>query len=303
MLKTPNLIWLRSFEAAARHLSFTSAANELGLTQTAVSLHIRSLEASLDRKLFTRAARRLTLTETGQAYSLILRRTLGDIALSTSSLFGVATSQVLSLRAPVSTASLWLTHRLPKFSAAHPEISIRLVSNIWAEPTEQEDVDVEIRLGNGGWPSISSRKVSKEAIVPVASASLHQGTISAEKLRLGPLVQILGFEDMLTRYLNAHNLPPVEETTPYAVDTTVAALDIVAAGGGHTVVLERFAQTAINTGKPINIVGKPISIDQSHYLMGISARDGNESAKQLFEEWLISEFAEPNTDAIMQPEI
>lgn len=99
MDRLPNPTWLRSFETAARHLNFTITAKELGLTQTAVSLHIRSLEAELGQKLFTRNARRLELTELGQSYSLTVRRALGDIALSTNSLFGPASRQTLTIRA------------------------------------------------------------------------------------------------------------------------------------------------------------------------------------------------------------
>lgn len=78
MRSVPNLVWLKSFDCAARHMNFTAAAGELGITQTALSLHVRSLEAQLGCKLFTRAARRLTLTEIGQAYAFSVRRALGD---------------------------------------------------------------------------------------------------------------------------------------------------------------------------------------------------------------------------------
>ena len=104
MQRLPNLIWLRSFAAAAQHLSFTEAAAELGLTQTAVSLHVRSLEAELGCALFTRAARRLTLTQTGQAYAYSLRQALGDMAFSTASLFGAGAEQMLTVRVPISSA-------------------------------------------------------------------------------------------------------------------------------------------------------------------------------------------------------
>ena len=132
MQRLPNLIWLRSFASAAQHLSFTQAAAELGLTQTAVSLHVRSLEAELGCALFTRAARRLTLTQTqtGQAYAYSLRQALGDMAFSTASLFGAGAEQMLTVRVPISSAGLWLAHRLPEFSATHPDITVRLVSQV-----------------------------------------------------------------------------------------------------------------------------------------------------------------------------
>ena len=160
MQRLPNLIWLRSFAAAAQHLSFTQAAAELGLTQTAVSLHVRSLETELGCALFTRAARRLTLTQTGQAYAYSLRQALGDMAFSTASLFGAGAEQMLTVRVPISSAALWLAHRLPEFSTAHPDISVRLVSQVWDGGTPNaEQADVELRFGGGNWAGVHARKV------------------------------------------------------------------------------------------------------------------------------------------------
>ena len=290
MSKLPNLVWLRSFESAARHLSFTQAAEELGLTQTALSLHVRSLEASLGCKLFTRNARRLTLTEVGKAYAFSLRRSLGDIALSTASRFGTEGAQVLTVRVPISTASLWLTHRLPEFVAAHPGISVRIVSNIWAESIGQEDVDVEIRLGRGGWTGVAYKEISTEQIVPIVRVG-QLGDV-AEVLRAGPLVQILGYEDMTQAYLSACGLEGGQGVFPYSVDTTIAAMDIVAAGGGCAVVLERFADGEITRGRAIAKIGAAMPIAQSHYLVGVSPPEVNDTAKQLFEAWLEGIFAE-----------
>ena len=290
MPKFPNLIWLRSFECAARHMSFTAAAIELGITQTALSLHVRSLEAELGCQLFTRVARNLTLTEVGQAYAFSLGRSLGDIALSTTSLFGSGNMQTLTVRAPISTAAFCLAHRLPDFIQRHPGISIRMVSNIWAETAGRDHVDVELRLGIGGWGDVPAKKISEERIVPIAATSNMSRTVPVETLRRAPLIAILGFEDMWHRYLGAFGCTPPDGTPRYAVDTTVAAVDIVAAGGGYALVLERFAQSAMISGKPITIVGAPVQIDQSHYLIGGAVSDANGVAKQLFEAWLEAEF-------------
>lgn len=293
MQRLPNLIWLRSFASAAQHLSFTQAAVELGLTQTAVSLHVRSLETELGCALFTRAARRLTLTQTGQAYAYSLRQALGDMAFSTVSLFGAGAEQMLTVRVPISSAGLWLAHRLPEFSAAHPDISVRLVSQVWGGGTaDAEQADVELRFGGGNWAGVHARKVSSERIVPISAAGDKRDRHDMTALQNGPLVQILGFEDMLLRYLNAHNLTPAQGVTGYAVDTTVAAIDIVAAGGGSAVVLERFARTAIKTGKPIAIVGAPVEIDLAHYLLTTATSESNDPAKHLFEAWLEATFQE-----------
>lgn len=296
MSKSPNLIWLRSFERAARHLSFTAAAAELGLTQTAVSLHVRSLESQLGCALFTRAARNLRLTEVGQAYAFSVRRALGEIDLSTTSLFGAGRQQQLTVRAPISTASLFLAHRLPAFAEVYPPVSVRLVSNIWAESAGRENVDVELRLGLGDWGDAPVRKISEERIVPIvasalASAPARRRWSIAELMRLPP-VQILGFQNLWQRYLAAQGLERADMPAGHAVDTTIAAVDIVAAGGGYAVVLERFARTAIAAGRAIAVVGDPVPIDQSHYLVGGRDRRESAGAVQLFERWVEQQFAD-----------
>ena len=273
-------------------MSFTAAAKELGITQTALSLHVRSLEAQLGCKLFFRAARNLSLTEVGQAYAYSVRRALSDITVSTASLFGSGSAQVLTVRAPISTATLWLAHRLPKFTRSQPDVSIRLVSNIWADSAGRENVDVELRVGVGDWPDARTRKISTELIVPVAADSASGQSIPVAELRKQPLVQILGFQDMGQKYFEALGIAYSEPLSPYSVDTTVAAIGVVAAGGGYAMVLERFAQTAIDSGQAIAIVGDAVPINQSHFLVETSGTDANEPVKQLFETWLEQEFSE-----------
>ncbi|UUV08225.1 LysR family transcriptional regulator [Ruegeria sp. YS9] len=291
MSKSPNLVWLRSFDCAARHMSFTAAAEELGITQTALSLHVRSLEAQLGCPLFFRAARNLSLTEVGQAYAFSVRRALGDIDLSTASLFGSSQKHELVVRVPISTASLFLAGRLPEFSRTHPGVSIRLVSNIWAESAGRENVDVELRLGNGEWNDGPFSKISDERIVPVAARSRERKWPSTEELLVKPQIQILGFQDMWHRYFSAFGTEYSPAASAFTVDTTIAAVDIVAEGGGYAVILERFARTAIEAGRSIAIVGDAIPIEQSHFLVDGQRSNANSAAKQMFETWLKQVFA------------
>ena len=267
-------------------MNFTAAAAELGITQTALSLHVRSLEAQLGCQLFTRAARSLTLTEVGQAYAFSVRRALGDIALSTTSLFGVSDAEQLTVRIPISSATLWLAHMLPGFTSTHPGISIRLASNIWAESAGRENVDVEIRFGMGDWQDVTSRRISRERIVPITAASQTKDHLTASDLENLPVVQILGFQDLWQRYLTAFDIPAESTPSHYAVDTTITALDIVAAGGGYAVVLERFAKTAIAMGRNITIAGAPLAIEQGHYITRPVTSSTSSAAAQLFSAWL-----------------
>ncbi len=267
-------------------MSFTAAAEELAITQTAVSLHVRSLEAKLGCKLFNRVARKLSLTEVGQAYAASVRRALDEIELSTTSLFGIDQKLALTVRVPISTAGLFLAHRLPAFLARNPQISVRLLSNIWAESAGRENVDVEIRLGSGHWEDAPSRCISQERIVPiVASSQIGEGTDIAD-WQDRPVVQILGLQDLCQKYLATLGLDLSNRSDVHSVDTTLAAVDLVAAGCGFAVVLERFATTAIDIGRPIAIAGPPLPIDQAHYLIAAPQGAGARASRVLFESWL-----------------
>ncbi|WP_164659892.1 LysR substrate-binding domain-containing protein [Tropicibacter sp. Alg240-R139] len=284
MNRLPNPIWLRSFEAAARHLNFTETGRELGLTQTAVSLHIRSLEGDLGVKLFTRAARRLELTELGQSYALTVRRALSDISLSTNALFGGDRRQTLTIRSAISTATYWLAAELPAFGDLYPDIPVRLVSNIWADSTKVDDVDVEIRLGYGDWPGLRAEKLCDETIVPVCRVDAPKPNLDA--LQSGPLIHILGYEDNWARYFEAQGLPPAQEPPRHSVDTTVAALQLVMGGAGFATILSRFACNAIAQGAPLQIAGPAIPFAQSHYLIHSDEPATQTTSAQLFMAWL-----------------
>lgn len=290
--KQINLSWLRTFEAAARHLNFTETAAELGLTQTAVSLHIRSLEDRLGSSLFHRRARHLSLTEIGQAYVPTVRQSLSDISLVTASLFGSTTSRMITLKAPISTSALWLAPRLPKFKEAHPDIKLRLVSNIWTDTTGFDDVDVELRVGRGDWIDTPSEKLSDECIVPICSIGLKGSVSKTEGLLKGPLIHILGQEADWGRYLAAHNIALPDNTSEYFVDTITAAIELAATGGGYAVVMKRLVDMSNAANPRVAITGEPVPIPSAHYLMLPRSKRSKRAEVQLFENWLREEFSE-----------
>ena len=291
MEKQINLTWLRTFEAAARHLNFTETADELGLTQTAVSLHIRTLEERLGSQLFHRNARYLTLTEVGQAYLPTVRQSLTDISLATTSLFGPARDRQITLKAPISMSALWLAPRLPKFKEAHPETNLRLVSNIWAETTGFDNVDVELRVGRGDWIDTSSEKLSDETIVPICSIDQSKEGLTPEDFLKGPLVHVLGQEADWGRYFADQGLAVPTLVPEYYVDTMVAAIELSASGGGYAIVMSRLAHSVNRTNPRISIVGTGVPITDAYYLMRPQSKRSKRPEVQLFENWLLEEFS------------
>ncbi|PFH27996.1 LysR substrate-binding domain-containing protein [Burkholderia sp. JKS000303] len=174
-LHLPPLQTLRAFEAAVRLQSFTRAADELALTQGAISQHIRTLEAQLGYLLFTRE--RSGATPTHAAHALVLQVRQGLSVLERAFEPALAgrhrprTCDVtLNVSVLPSVAERWLAPRLPRFMAAHPHIAIALHPDAALAPLRKRDrIDVALRYGPGTWPGVVAEKLMNETVFPVAS--------------------------------------------------------------------------------------------------------------------------------------
>ena len=172
----PPLNALKAFEAAARHLSFTRAADELFVTQAAVSHQIKALEEFLSLKLFIRRNRTLLLTEEGQAYFLELKDIFKNLQDATERLLARGSKGAITVATPPSFASQWLVPRISKFSLAYPDIDVRLKAVDFDEGFLADDIDVAIYYGRGRWSGIQAEKLHTEFLTPLCSPSLFQGS-------------------------------------------------------------------------------------------------------------------------------
>lgn len=170
--RLPPLNALRSFEAAARHLSFTKAAAELHVTQAAVSHQIKTLEEALGVKLFRRLNRSLLLTEPGQGYLPAVREALDKLADATERLTRQDETGILTVSALPSLASIWLVPRLHLFLEANPDIDVRLDASDRLADFAAGDVDVALRYGRGTYPGLYAERLMTEDIFPVCAPSL-----------------------------------------------------------------------------------------------------------------------------------
>src|SRR6187431_935616 len=162
--RLPPLNALRSFEAAARHESFTRAAEELFVTQGAVSHQVKALETELGVKLFNRERQRLIITEGGREYLVAVRDALDRIALATERLLQRQNAGVLTVSTSPDFAAKWLVHRLGHFAEAHPEIDLRVSANLQHVDFAREEVDMAVRHGDGNWPGLDPVRLSGEQL-------------------------------------------------------------------------------------------------------------------------------------------
>lgn len=172
----PPLLSLRAFEAAARRLSFSHAAQELFVTQSAISHQIQKLEADLGVALFERRTRAVELTPQGRAYYEKVRAAFELLRAGTSEVRVHAGERAtLTVGILASFATRWLAPRLHAFSAAHGGIDLQLRPEIALADVSGGEVDVAIRYGRGGWPGVRSQQLMAERLSLVCIPSLVSG--------------------------------------------------------------------------------------------------------------------------------
>src|SRR5262245_772936 len=173
--RLPQLNAVKAFEAAARHQSFTRAAEELCVTQGAVSHQVKSLEAELGLKLFNRERQRLIITEAGRSYLEVVRDALDRIAAGTERLLQRQNAGVLTVTTSPNFAAKWLVHRLGRFAEAHPDIDLRISASLQHADFAREDIDLAIRHGDGTASGLHITRLCAEELFPVCSTKLLDG--------------------------------------------------------------------------------------------------------------------------------
>ncbi|MBB1249865.1 LysR substrate-binding domain-containing protein [Rhizobium sp. G21] len=290
----PPLAWLRAFEAAARHESFTLAATELSLTQAAVSHQVRSLEKHLGVTLFERLPRSLRLTEKGAAYLPPLRNSFDELAAATAGLFGPVGKRNLTLRVPISFMALWLAPRLPKFVAQWPDISLRISTVVWAPAASDDVADVDIRFGDGRWPGLKASLLMRQPAIVVAAPNLIQGNDDAERMRAlldaPSLIHVTGYENLWQRFLKLIGVS-LPASAGINVDTTISALEMAAAGLGPALIQSDLAEPFLKSGRLARALDASIALDEAHYIVQPESQRRVRPEAMLFRDWLAKEAA------------
>jgi len=165
----PALDLLKGFEAAARHLSFTKAGEELFLTQSAISRQVQALEEQLGTKLFHRRTRALLLTDAGQRYLQAVRGALDALRAATASVRSAGRSASVTVSTTVTFASLWFVPKLAGFQTAQPGVQVRLVAENRLQDLDREGIDVAIRYCPPDMAGEGATRLFGERVLPVAS--------------------------------------------------------------------------------------------------------------------------------------
>ncbi|SDG39194.1 transcriptional regulator, LysR family [Limimonas halophila] len=285
--RIPPATWLRAFDAAARHMSFTEAARELGVTQSAVSRLVRHLEQHVGQDLFVRYPRSIALTEVGRAYAQTVHEAFDRLAGGTEEVFGVARDEPLTVRATPGFAVFWLAPRLADFRARWPEVAIRLASGVWASDFTGDGADLEIRYGDGDWDEVEAVRLTRETIFPVCAPSVAAGLHRPADLAEATLIHAVGFEAGWPSWLDEAGADAVMASArAISSDTIAATVALARAGSGVALLRSSFADAALADGGLVAPFTQATPLSEAFYVTWPSLRPLRPEAAA-FRDWLV----------------
>ncbi len=273
----PPLTWFRAFEASARHLSFTAAAAEIGLTQSAVSQQIKALETRLRVALFTRKARGLALTDDGRRLLPQVGAALERLAVATDMFDAGPTDELLTVAMSVSIAQWVVAPRLARFTTPNPGLRLRILSAIWSDDFHTAMADVDIRFGSRKQAGDSALELTPNRLIALTSPHM------TKPLSEAPLIETVGTSDGWRRWGAAVGVDGLNPTL-YA-DSYGMALHLAAHGNGVALASELLAGHALASGQLIRAHPAAIAGKEGYY---ISINHPSAAAQQ-FQSWLLAQ--------------
>ncbi len=288
MRALPPPAWLRTFESAARHLSFTRAAAELSVTQSAVSQQIRLLEDRLGESLFHRLPQSLQLTEAGRAYLPVVRDAFDRLHLGTHEVFGQGRRELVTIRATPGFGEFWLAPRLPDLFARYPEIDVRIASAVWNPELMEAGVDLEVRYGVSEWPELHAHRLTREAIAPVCAPAVAARLAGRpEALASERLLHTDGFRNGWAEWLQFAEAPPqVDAGSGCHFDTAIMPLNLAAAGAGVALGRQSLTAGLLARGELVEPFDTRLEVDEGFHLVWLADRSLSAQA-DLVRAWLV----------------
>lgn len=289
--RLPSLNGLRAFEAAARHLSFTQAATELNVTQTAISHQIRRLEEELGITLFVRQNRTLALTPAARDYLPGIRAAFQDLRQATERLLRKDNERVLTVSTLASFAAKWLLPRLASFQEAHPGIDVRITTSTELVNFQKDNVDAAIRYGRGQWPGLHAVWLLADELFPVCSPALLKGERPLkrpEDLAHHTLLYTSLTSEDWRLWLTAAGLP-IETIAHRGLTFDMSFMTIQAAIDGLGVAIGQtsYVQDDIEKGRLVVPFDMAMPADAGFYLVSPEAT-ANAPNLAAFRKWLVA---------------
>lgn len=281
--------WLRAFDVAARHLSFSAAATELNVTPAAVSQQVRLLEHRIGEQLFQRHARGLRLTRAGETLVPACRESFERLDGALSELFGRRRRGQLVVRVTLGFARQWLLERVATFSRQHPDIPLRVVATVWAGEPVDASVDLDIRLAAGPVRGMVSHRLTHDEVFPVCSPALASTSPRIRQpadLARHTLLHTIGFAQGWSHWFAAAGAELPRSTPTLEFDSMRLALDMAAMGHGVALARTSYVEELLRARRLKPLFDVRLKARDNVYLIhphGVAP--GSPAA--LFREWML----------------
>ncbi len=255
----PHLTWFRAFEAASRHLSFTAAAGEIGLTQSAVSQHVRALETRLGVALFLRLPRGLALTDEGRKLQPQVGAALEMLATATRGYDGGGERGLLTISTSVSIAQWLIAPALGGYLAANPGLRLRILNSVWPDEFKASIADVEVRFGSEVQVGDGATRLLPDSLVAVAAPG-----VAGEWARQ-PLIAAVGTSGGWPAWAAAAGIAdPLAPTT--LVDSHGMALELAVRGAGVALTSSLLAAGPLADGRVRMVHQARLTANEGYFL-------------------------------------
>jgi DNA-binding transcriptional LysR family regulator len=279
---------LRAFEAAGRHGSFKAAAEELNVTQTAVSHMVRLLEEHLGFALFRRHANRLELTDQGRAFQPGLTDALDTIARLTEQVASMRAGPVLTVGVAPALALHWLIPRLASFNRNHPHIEVRVATGGAMLPL-RDDWTCTVQRGTGDWPGYIAEELFPSTLVPVCTPAIAAGLLHPRDLHAATLIVVSHLREQWTWWFEAAGLSaPIQPANEASFESSVMAIQAVLDGVGVAVAQLPYVSDALAAGRLVTPFPITAQKYEGWYLAYRPIRE-KDSALGAFRNWLHGE--------------
>lgn len=287
---------LRAFDAAARHMSFKLAADDLSVTPAAISQQIRSLEDFLGVDLFRRTNRSLVLTEAAQLSLQPLKEGFERLEEAVDIIAGSKSSTVLKVSVSPSFASKWLVPRLASYYERRPDAIVKISATMQVTDFKAEDTDVAIRYGRGNYDGLQSEELLRETLFPVCAPSLFDGEAATP---CAVLTHTLIHDDSSiedesapnwTMWLKAAGVTAPDGMPAIHFNNNALAIEAAVAGRGIALARSAIAEEDIKAGRLIKPFGEAVPVNFAHHIVYPKDKIKNERVQD-FIEWLREETA------------
>jgi LysR family glycine cleavage system transcriptional activator len=291
--RLPPLNALRAFEAAARHQSFTRAAQELCVTQGAVSHQVKALEAELGIKLFNRERQRLVITDAGREYMSVVRDAFDRVAAGTERLLQRQSAGVLTVSTSPDFAAKWLVHRLGRFAELHPEIDLRVSATLHHVDFAREDVDLAVRHGDGNWPGLEAARLCTEELFAVCSPKLLAKRVRLKKPEDLLKLPLLHLDDrkVWVRWLEAAGVASPELSQGPILNRASMVIDAAVDGQGVALARTTLAAWDLLNGRLVQPFPATLRTTKTYWIVCPRATSALPKIT-LFREWMLAEAAD-----------